>query len=141
MFKFLKRFRDPDNKTTKVLKLFVSLSRKIMEIIYLSLWPQALLFVLKCRKINFFLFRLLAHCSWQKVNSYHSSFSLHRVGEDGDWNEMPKIHTNKSETQYVVKGLLPFTVYSFRIRAINKLGESAASKESYYCITLREGKF
>lgn len=26
MFKFLKRFRDPDNKTTKVLKLFVSLS-------------------------------------------------------------------------------------------------------------------
>jgi receptor-type tyrosine-protein phosphatase gamma len=63
------------------------------------------------------------------------------VGENGAWDEISEVHTNNSEASYVVKGLLPFTVYSFRILAVNKLGMSAPSKESYYICTLRECKF
>lgn len=40
---------------------------------------------------------------------------------------------------YHMTGLLPFTVYSFRILAVNQLGVSLPSKETYYIVTLREG--
>lgn len=66
---------------------------------------------------------------------------LHRVGETGAWDEIAEIHTNGSRTTYVVTNLLPFTVYSFRILAVNRLGMSLPSKESYYICTLREGEF
>lgn len=36
--------------------------------------------------------------------------------------------------------LMPFTIYSFRVLAVNSLGISPPSKESYYIVTLREGK-
>lgn len=36
--------------------------------------------------------------------------------------------------------LVPFTIYSFRVLAVNSLGISPPSKESYYIVTLREGK-
>ncbi|XP_070493823.1 putative receptor-type tyrosine-protein phosphatase mosPTP-1 [Chironomus tepperi] len=61
-----------------------------------------------------------------------------RFGENGAWDECPEVHTNSSEASYVVRGLKPFTVYSFRILAVNKLGVSLPSKESYYICTLRE---
>ena len=64
-----------------------------------------------------------------------------RVGENGAWDEWPEVHTNGSEASYVVRKLLPFTVYSFRILAVNKLGISSPSKESYYICTLREGMY
>lgn len=68
-------------------------------------------------------------------------FSLtFRVGETGAWDELPEVHTNNSIASYVVKKLLPFTVYSFRILAVNRLGVSFPSKESYYICTLREGE-
>lgn len=38
-------------------------------------------------------------------------------------------------------GLLPFTIYSFRVVAVNSLGISLPSKESYYIVTLREGLY
>lgn len=41
---------------------------------------------------------------------------------------------------FQVVGLQPFTVYSFRVVAVNALGRSPQSKESYYFVTLREGK-
>lgn len=63
-----------------------------------------------------------------------------RVGETGAWDEIERIHTNGSRTTYVVTNLLPFTVYSFRIVAVNRLGMSHPSKESYYICTLREGE-
>jgi hypothetical protein len=71
-----------------------------------------------------------------------NQFSLptRRMGENGAWDEIPEIHSNSSGTAYVVSKLLPFTVYSFRILAVNKLGVSGASKESYYICTLREGE-
>lgn len=63
-----------------------------------------------------------------------------RVGETGAWDDLPEVHTNSSVSTYVVTKLLPFTVYSFRILAVNRLGVSLPSKESYYICTLREGK-
>lgn len=62
-----------------------------------------------------------------------------RVGESGEWDQLPQIHTNKSITSYQMTGLLPFTIYSFRVLAVNSLGISLPSKESYYIVTLREG--
>lgn len=38
-------------------------------------------------------------------------------------------------------GLSPFTIYSFRVVAVNSLGISLPSKESYYIVTLREGLY
>jgi hypothetical protein len=37
--------------------------------------------------------------------------------------------------------LFPFTIYSFRVLAVNSLGISLPSKESYYIVTLREGLY
>ncbi|XP_054729821.1 protein sidekick-2-like [Anastrepha obliqua] len=61
-----------------------------------------------------------------------------RVGEDGSWDQVPQILTKSNATSYQVTGLTPFTVYSFRLLAVNKLGISPPSKESYYIFTLRE---
>lgn len=84
--------------------------------------------------------------TWKIITNSITFFSLFittnkRVGENGAWDELPEIHTNSSEASYVVRGLLPFTVYSFRILAVNKLGVSVPSKESYYICTLREGMY
>lgn len=69
---------------------------------------------------------------------FHTLF--YRVGENGPWDQMPQINTKSNSTSYQVTGLVPFTVYSFRTRAVNKLGTSPPSKESYYIVSLREGK-
>ncbi|XP_035894669.1 tyrosine-protein phosphatase 99A isoform X1 [Anopheles stephensi] len=61
-----------------------------------------------------------------------------RIGENGDWEQEPPIHTKSSQAAHQVTGLQPFTVYSFRVIAVNKLGHSQPSKESYYFVTLRE---
>ncbi|XP_055614290.1 neuronal cell adhesion molecule-like [Uranotaenia lowii] len=61
-----------------------------------------------------------------------------RVGENGDWDQVAPIRTKDNSTSYQVGSLLPFTVYSFRVLAINEFGQSAPSKESYYFVTLRE---
>lgn len=67
-------------------------------------------------------------------------FFLFRVGEDGDWNENIGILTPTNQTNFKVTNLHPYTVYSFRILSVNGMGPSAPSKESYYMVTLREGK-
>jgi receptor-type tyrosine-protein phosphatase gamma len=64
----------------------------------------------------------------------------YRVGEDGDWGVNNGIETHSNETSYQVSGLFPFTVYSFRVVAVNAMGRSRPSKESYYMVTLREGE-
>jgi hypothetical protein len=51
------------------------------------------------------------------------------------------ILTRSNETSYQVTGLFPFTVYSFRVLAVNAMGRSRPSKESYYMVTLREGEY
>ena len=53
-----------------------------------------------------------------------------------------EVYTNSSRvTKYTVTQLQPFTVYSFHIAAINHVGRSRPSKNSYPAITLRERKF
>ena len=47
--------------------------------------------------------------------------------------------TPDNRTNYQMIGLQPFTVYSFRVVAVNVIGASVTSKESYYMVTLREG--
>lgn len=68
----------------------------------------------------------------------HCSFCSE--GEDGIWDQVARIYTRTNATSYQVTGLTPFTVYSFRLLAVNKLGISPPSKESYYIVTLREGE-
>ncbi|OXA52432.1 Protein sidekick-2 [Folsomia candida] len=66
------------------------------------------------------------------------SSSLFVVGEDGQWDEASGTVTENNRTSYQVTGLQPFIVYSFRVAAVNALGKSPPSKESYYIVTLRE---
>ncbi|KAK9718919.1 Fibronectin type III domain [Popillia japonica] len=61
-----------------------------------------------------------------------------RVGEDGSWNVADGILTPDNKTSFQVVGLHPYTVYSFRVLAVNAMGASLPSKESYYMVTLRE---
>ena len=52
-----------------------------------------------------------------------------------------EVYTNtSSSTKYTVNSLQPFTVYSFTVAAINHVGRSRPSKNSYPSITLRERK-
>lgn len=67
----------------------------------------------------------------------HVSF---RVGESGEWESSSGILTSDNRTSWQVIGLQPYTVYSFRVVAVNTIGASRPSKESYYMVTLREGK-
>jgi hypothetical protein len=60
-----------------------------------------------------------------------------RVGENGDWDATKGINTPNNYTLYQVTELRPFTVYSFRVVAVNAMGRSRSSKESYYMVTLR----
>ena len=46
--------------------------------------------------------------------------------------------TGQNETVYSVMGLHPFSVYSFKVVAVNGVGLSQESEQSYYMITLRE---
>lgn len=46
--------------------------------------------------------------------------------------------TGDNRTEHVIDKLQPFTVYSFRVIAVNSLGHSQPSRESYYTVTGRE---
>ncbi|KAF5274565.1 hypothetical protein FQA39_LY07177 [Lamprigera yunnana] len=79
--------------------------------------------------------------SWAPTQHTHYSPVTHhiihtRVGETGEW--MDGILTINNDTHFVVPNLKPFTVYSFRVFAVNAMGTSNPSMESYYTVTLRE---
>ncbi|KAG8195656.1 hypothetical protein JTE90_004989 [Oedothorax gibbosus] len=81
--------------------------------------------------------------SWAPSVDSHNSPILHyiihvRVGEMGEWESAMGIMTPDNKTSYHVIGLQPYTVYSFRVMAVNAIGASEPSKESYYMVTLRE---
>eukprot|EP00095_Tigriopus_kingsejongensis_P008769 maker-scaffold151_size306168-snap-gene-2.8 protein:Tk08769 transcript:maker-scaffold151_size306168-snap-gene-2.8-mRNA-1 annotation:"unnamed protein product" len=81
--------------------------------------------------------------SWTPpLNTHNSPIShyliLVRVGEGGAWDQNNIIETANNSTIFQVSDLLPFSTYSFRITAVNAIGRSHHSKESYYMITLRE---
>ena len=86
--------------------------------------------------------------SWTPPLNVHNSPVSHyliqiRVGEDGIWEERhgSVIETPDNATVFQVGDLQPFTTYSFRVTAVNAMGNSQYSKESYYMLTLREGTF
>ena len=54
--------------------------------------------------------------------------------------ESTKIDTGVNETRFLVTGLKPFTTYSFKVSAENKIGYSVLSKESFQTQTHRESK-
>ncbi|XP_044256979.1 tyrosine-protein phosphatase 99A isoform X2 [Tribolium madens] len=81
--------------------------------------------------------------SWAPSQDTHHSPITHyiihtRVGENGEWNVIDEILTPNNESSYQVTSLHPYTVYSFRVVAVNAMGASQPSKESYYMVTLRE---
>ena len=49
--------------------------------------------------------------------------------------------TNTSSTRFTVTNLQPYTVYTFRVRAINTVGRSETGKQSYPAVTLMESKY
>ena len=50
------------------------------------------------------------------------------------------IRTIHSATKLTVEGLEPYTVYAFNVQAVNEVGQSRPSKQSYPAITLMESK-
>lgn len=72
------------------------------------------------------------------VDTYNKSpFSYYRIGENGNWDPNG-IATLTNRTEYTIDKLQPFTIYSFRVIAVNAIGASPPSKESYYTVTQRE---
>lgn len=70
-------------------------------------------------------------CRWRPVSAHEdSSFSYLEQ----------EILTNSTQTRHTLTNLQPYTVYSFQISAINHVGRSKPSKNSYPAITLRESK-
>ena len=61
-----------------------------------------------------------------------------RKGEETDWSDSSTVATGHNSTVYSVMGLHPFSVYSFKVVAVNGVGLSQESEQSYYMITLRE---
>ncbi|XP_043479627.1 tyrosine-protein phosphatase 99A isoform X2 [Leptopilina heterotoma] len=81
--------------------------------------------------------------SWAPSANFHNNPISHyvvyvRVGEPGDWDEQNWIKTPDDNTTYTIKNLTPYTVYSFRVSAVNAKGRSKPSRETYYIFTLRE---
>ncbi len=85
--------------------------------------------------------------SWTPPLSSHNSpishYLIHiRLGEDAPWDDSREgsvIETPDNATVFQCKRLQPFTTYSFRVTAVNAMGRSKHSKDSYYMLTLREG--
>ena len=59
---------------------------------------------------------------------------------EGKMAERTIIDTGVNETRFLVTGLKPFTTYSFKVSAENKIGFSVPSKESFQTQTHRESK-
>ncbi|RWS15894.1 tyrosine-protein phosphatase 99A-like protein [Dinothrombium tinctorium] len=84
-----------------------------------------------------------ANISWTASHSNHFSPILHyiihvRIGENGKWDSATGVMTPDNRTSYQLIGLQPYTVYSFRLLAVNSIGASPPSKESFPMITLQE---
>ncbi|XP_043193040.1 tyrosine-protein phosphatase 99A-like [Amphibalanus amphitrite] len=56
----------------------------------------------------------------------------------GPWDQRRELHISAKATTYNVTGLRPFTAYSFRVFAVNRVGRSEPSDPSYPTVTHRE---
>ena len=62
-----------------------------------------------------------------------------RESERGPWRQ--PLRTSSNHTSYQVTGLLPYTVYSFRLTAVNGVGAGQPGAASYPVHTLREREY
>ncbi|CAM1300042.1 PTPRZ1 (predicted) [Pycnogonum litorale] len=81
--------------------------------------------------------------SWDEPIDTKNSPVLHyvihtRVGKDGDWDLDNPIRTDNNKTSWHIVDLLPYTVYSFQVTAVNKIGPSRPSEPSFRIVTLKE---
>ena len=68
----------------------------------------------------------------------NDSAIVSRTGVGGAWNATEEIVTPNNDTTYNIENLQPFTVYSFRVSAVNAMGRSKPSEETFHSVTLRE---
>ena len=81
--------------------------------------------------------------SWSPpLHQHHSAISHYIIhileGEETNWSKHEVLQTKSAETSFTVTDLQPFTVYSFKVTAVNKIGLSNQSIPSYHMMTLRE---
>ncbi|XP_071863739.1 putative receptor-type tyrosine-protein phosphatase mosPTP-1 isoform X3 [Bombus fervidus] len=81
--------------------------------------------------------------SWVASRNSHNNPILYYVietqtGVGGAWNATEEIITPSNDTTYNIENLQPFTVYSFRVSAVNAMGRSKPSEETFHSVTLRE---
>eukprot|EP00090_Calanus_glacialis_P045884 TRINITY_DN8764_c0_g1_i5.p1 TRINITY_DN8764_c0_g1~~TRINITY_DN8764_c0_g1_i5.p1 ORF type:complete len:888 (-),score=166.51 TRINITY_DN8764_c0_g1_i5:697-3360(-) len=73
------------------------------------------------------------------LNDNHDPIINYRIfTREDNVLESTKIDTGVNETRFLVTGLKPFTTYSFKVSAENKIGYSVPSKESFQTQTHRE---
>ena len=66
---------------------------------------------------------------------------IYRFCEGGpSWDVHNGHATPDNATRFRLQGLRPYTVYSFRVLAVNAMGQSNPSQASYCMVTLREGE-
>ena len=132
--------RNGDEETSSYfLNLFLSQRQEIF------IWTRARLFN-ECRKFLFWEIFLgdtgNTRCfivSREIFSCTSKIFSCQvRKGEETDWSDASTVATGQNSTVYSVQGLHPFSVYSFKVAAVNGVGLSRESDQSYYMITLRE---
>ena len=80
-----------------------------------------------------------------EVTDYVVTVSAKMVAED-DAAEFKAagvgpVRTNSSLTRVRIPGLAPYTVYAFVVQAVNEVGQSRPSKQSYPAITLMESEY
>ena len=75
------------------------------------------------------------------LNDNHDPIDSYKiyVRENND-DVAREMDTGRNETKFLVTGLQPFTTYSFRVSAHNKIGYSLPSKESFLVQTYRESE-
>ncbi|RWS27801.1 tyrosine-protein phosphatase 99A-like protein, partial [Leptotrombidium deliense] len=77
-----------------------------------------------------------------RLDNHHSPvlhYVIHvRIGENEKWEAATGVMTPDNRTSFQLIGLQPFTIYSFRLIAVNAIGASLPSKESFPMITLQE---
>ncbi len=83
--------------------------------------------------------------SWPPpLNTHHSPIAhyvvLVRRGEAAEAGWHVASETASNATRAHVNDLQPFSTYSFRVAAVNAVGTSKHSQDSYYTMTLRAGQ-
>ena len=73
------------------------------------------------------------------LNDNHDPITSYKIYvRENREEKVTEIETGRNETKFLVTGLKPFTTYSFGVSALNKIGCSRASKESFQTQTHRE---